>query len=59
MSTKIKLLSPYQASQYLGVSRMTLYRWRRRGLIKSVKLNHDYFEIEELDRIKAQKPTKK
>lgn len=33
-----KLMTPKQVREYLGVSKMTLYRWRKAGLLKGVRL---------------------
>lgn len=47
------LLPPKKAAKYLGVSVMTLWRWRQGGLITPVMLDHTYFHINELNRVKA------
>jgi len=47
------LLPPKQAAHYLGVSKMTLWRWRRDGIISVVMLDRPYFHINELNRVKA------
>lgn len=47
------ILTPTKAAEYLGVSRMTLWRWVRDGRITPVMLDHTYFHITELDRVKA------
>jgi len=52
------LISPKQAAQYLGITTMTLWRWRRDGMITPIMLDHAYFHIRELDRIKKQRENK-
>jgi len=47
------LLPPKKAAEYLGVSTMTLWRWVRDGKITPVMLDHTYFHINELNRVKA------
>jgi excisionase family DNA binding protein len=49
------LLPPKKAAEYLGVSVMTLWRWVRDGKITSVMLDHTYFHLNELNRIKAER----
>lgn len=53
---KKELMTPKQVQEYLGVSKMTLYRWRKAGILKGVRLpvgknapfRYDPEEIEEL-----------
>jgi len=47
------LLSPKRAAEYLGVTTMTLWRWSRERKITPVMLDHAYFHINELDRVKV------
>ena len=47
------LLPPKKAAQYLGVTTMTLWRWVRDKKITPVILDHAYFHIGELNRVKA------
>ena len=47
------ILTPTKAAEYLGVARMTLWRWVRDGKITPVILDHTYFHISELNRVKA------
>jgi len=35
---KTELMTPKQVQEYLGVSKMTLYRWRKAGILKGVRL---------------------
>ncbi len=49
------ILSPSKAAEYLGVSRMTLWRWVKEGKIAPLMLDHTYFHIRELNRVKALK----
>ena len=49
------LLSPKKAAEYLGITKMTLWRWARDGKITSVMLDHAYFHINELNRVKAER----
>ena len=53
------LLTPTKAAEYLGVSRMSLWRWVRDGKITPVMLDHAYFHISELNRVKALKEEEK
>jgi len=53
------LLSPKKAAEYLGITKMTLWRWARDGKIASVMLDHTYFHINELNRVKALKGEQK
>jgi len=46
------LLPPKEAAKYVGVSAMTLWRWARDGKIGTVMLDHTYFHINELKRVK-------
>ena len=48
------LLTPTKAAEYLGVSRMSLWRWVRDGRITPVMLDHAYFHISELNRVKQE-----
>lgn len=45
--------TPQQARDYLGVSKMTLWRWTRDGKITCMMLDHAYYHINELERVKA------
>ncbi len=47
------LYSPTMARLYLGVSKMTLWRWTNEGYVKHIKLDHIYYQKDELDRVKA------
>lgn len=47
------ILPPKKAAKYLGVTTMTLWRWVRDGKITPVMLDHAYFHISELKRVKA------
>ena len=47
------ILTPTKAAEYLGVSRMTLWRWVRDEKITPLILDHTYFHIAELNRVKA------
>jgi len=47
------ILTPTKAAEYVGVSRMTLWRWVREGKIAPLMLDHTYFHISELNRVKA------
>jgi len=47
------ILPPKKAAQYLGVTTMTLWRWVRDGKITPVMLDHTYFHLAELNRVKA------
>jgi len=49
------LLPPKKAAEYLGVTTMTLWRWVRDSKIIPVLLDHTYFHINELNRVKALK----
>jgi len=49
------LLPPKKAAKYLGITTMTLWRWVRDGKITPVMLDHRYFHISELDRMKRSK----
>ena len=46
------ILTPTKAAKYLGVARMTLWRWVRDGKITPLMLDHTYFHINELNRVK-------
>lgn len=48
------LLTPTKAAEYLGTNRMRLWRWVRAGKITPIMLDHTYFHIAELDRVKEQ-----
>ncbi len=52
-------LSIEKATEALGISRTTLYRWTKTGFIKSVKagLNRVEYEQSEIDRILAGVPS--
>lgn len=52
-----ELLPPKKAAEYLGISTMTLWRWVRDGEITPIILDHRYFHINELDRVKAKRRT--
>lgn len=47
------LLPPKKAAEYLGITTMTLWRWVKDGKITPVMLDHRYFHISELNRVKA------
>jgi excisionase family DNA binding protein len=47
------LMPPKKAAQYVGVTTMTLWRWVRDGKITPVMLDHTYFHVGELNRVKA------
>jgi len=47
------ILTPTRAAKYLGIARMTLWRWVKAGKITPVMLDHTYFHISELNRVKA------
>jgi len=47
------ILTPTKAAEYLAISRMTLWRWVRDGKITPLMLDHTYFHISELERVKA------
>lgn len=47
------LLTPTKAAKYLGISRMTLWRWTKAGKITPVMLDHTYFHIRELERVRG------
>ncbi|MBT9160754.1 MAG: hypothetical protein DDT26_02050 [Dehalococcoidia bacterium] len=49
------LLNPTQAAKYLGVSRMTVWRWVKANKITPVMLDHAYFHIRELDKLKGKR----
>ena len=46
------LLSPKKAADYLGITTMTIWRWVRDGKLIPVMLDHRYFHIKELERVK-------
>lgn len=46
------LLPPKRAAKYLGITTMTLWRWVKDGKITPVILDHRYFHINELNRVK-------
>ncbi len=46
------ILTPSKAAEYLKVSRMLLWRWVKAGKITPVMLDHTYFHISELNRVK-------
>jgi len=50
-----ELLSSTKAAKYLGISRMTLWRWVKAGTITPVMFDHAYFHIKELMRVKDKK----
>lgn len=47
------ILPPKKAAEYLGITTMTLWRWVKAGKITPVMLDHRYFHISELNRVKA------
>jgi len=47
------LLTPKKAAKYLSITTMTLWRWVRDGKIVPVILDHSYFHINELERVKS------
>ena len=48
------ILTPTKAAEYLGVSRMTLWRWTKGGKITPIMLDHTYFHIRELERLQEE-----
>jgi len=46
------ILTPTKAAEYLKVSRMLLWRWVKAGKITPIMLDHTYFHVSELNRIK-------
>ena len=46
------ILPPVKAAEHLGVTTMTLWRWVRDGKITPVMLDHAYFHLNELNRVK-------
>ncbi len=47
------LLSVVDAARYLGIHRMTLWRWRQRGRIKPIRFaGREFFSIKDLNAIK-------
>ena len=46
------ILTATDAARYLGVSRMTIWRWVKSGKITPIMLDHNYFHINELKRVK-------
>ena len=49
------LLTPTKAAKYLGISRMTLWRWTKAGKITPIMLDHTYFHISELQRVRKER----
>ena len=49
------LLPPKKAAKYLGITTMTLWRWVRDKKITPMMLDHTYFHINELNRVKELK----
>ena len=47
------LLPAQKAADYLGVTKMTLWRWTRDGKITCVMIETRFYPIKELDRVKA------
>lgn len=47
------LVPPRKACKFLGITKMTLSRWVRSGKITPVMLDHRYFHINELNRVRA------
>lgn len=47
------ILTPSKAAAYLGTNRMTLWRWVKENKITPVMLDHTYFHISELNRVKT------
>jgi len=47
------LLSPQKAAAYLGVTKMTLWRWTRDGKITCVMLETRFYPKKEVERVKA------
>ncbi|MBA7605055.1 hypothetical protein ES703_12183 [subsurface metagenome] len=48
------ILPPKKAAEYLAITTMTLWRWVRDGKITPVMLDHSYFHITELKRVKLE-----
>ena len=48
------ILTPTKAAEYLGISRMTLWRWTKSGKITPIMLDHTYFHIRELERLREE-----
>lgn len=54
ITIEVKDLLPLtKAAEYIGISKMTLWRWVRDGRVTPIMLDHAYFHINELDRVKA------
>ena len=49
------LFPPKKAAEYLGITTMTLWRWVKDAKITPVMLDHRYFHVSELDRVKRLK----
>jgi len=50
------IVSPSQAARFLGVSRMTLWRWLKQGKVRAIVFDkQSYFHIKELQQLKEQR----
>ena len=49
MNTRIKVISPRETAQQLGVQIVTVYRWIRIGHLPAYRLPSGYFRIREVD----------
>jgi len=50
------VLPPSQAARFLGVSRMTLWRWVKKGKIRAIVFDkQSFFHINELRHLKEQR----
>ena len=47
-----ELLPLTKAAEYLGVSKMTLWRWTQQGKVSTLLLDHHYYPVQELDKLK-------
>lgn len=49
METALKVMSPREAAQRLGVQTSTIYTWIRIGRLPAYRLPSGYFRIREVD----------